>query len=437
MKYSLRNSVCLMMTIAGLGIRTALIGGTLFLAANHFMPSAHAQQADAKFQNFIQTQIWPKAQAAGIDRTTFERAFANIKTPDNSILQSAGKQAEFVSTVQSYVEKRVSDARVRNGLAKLNSGDVAGVLRKIEQDMRVDPYIILSIWGMESSYGEALKGDTLKNIFRSMATLAYADPKRKQFGMDNTIAALKIVKNRYAELDEMVGSWAGGMGHTQFIPTSYLTYAQDFDGDGHFDIWNNVGDALASAAAHLTQAPGKEPTWIYGEPWGVEVTLPMGFNLRNAFDHDGFAERSVGEWQSLGIRAASGGGIPASRGDVSLYLPAGANGPAFLLYQNFTVIKRYNKSNSYALSVGLLADRLRGDQGLAKDWPGAGDQLTDVKQISKLQQILTQKGLYDGKIDGFPGPRFAASVHQFQTQIGMQPADGIATQRVFNAAMHQ
>ncbi len=404
----------------------------LFILCIFIFP-AHAQQSgDPQFQAFVQQKIWPKAQAAGIDQATFAAAFEDVTSPDRSILGTAKKQPEFASTVGNYVGKRVSPARIQNGAKKLEDGRIHNALSQIGKKYNVDPFVVLSIWGIESSYGAALNPETLKNVFRSMATLAYADSARREFGFEQTIAALKIVKRGYAEVHEMRGSWAGAMGHTQFIPTSYLVYAQDFDGDGHRDIWNNIGDALASTAAHLATSEGNAPTWIDEEPWGVEVVVPQGFNYANAYENGGFEEKSITAWQQLGIRAASGG-LPNSRGEATLYVPSGVNGPAFLLYPNFKVIKRYNFSNAYALAVGLLADRLRGENVPVRSWPSDDDQLTRIADVKLLQSRLTQLGHYNGKIDGFVGPKVYAATHAFQARAGISPADGLPTQEVLEA----
>ena len=210
----------------------------------------------------------------------------------------------------------------------------------------------------------------------------------------------------------MNGSWAGAMGQTQFIPTTFEAYAVDFDGDGHRNIWTSVPDALASAANYL-----KKAGWEAGRTWGYEVKLPPGFNTKRT------GERSLASWMKLGVRRANGAAFPRPGDRASLWLPNGTDGPVFLLLKNFRVLKRYNASNFYALAVGHLADRLRGDGPFVAAWPAHEKPFT-LEESKKLQLLLTMHGFYDGDIDGDIGSGSHAAIRDYQRSIGLNP-DGV------------
>ena len=214
----------------------------------------------------------------------------------------------------------------------------------------------------------------------------------------------------------MTGSWAGAMGHTQFIPTTYEAYAVDFDGDGRRDIWNSPADALASAANYLHEAG-----WVSGTTWGYEVALPQGFNYRLAEDQK---SRTVSDWAKLGVVRARGEAFPRPGDKATLIAPAGASGPAFLMLRNHFVIKRYNNSTAYSLAVGYLADRLRGGDAFTRSWP-ADERLLTADESAELQQHLARAGYYDGEIDGKLGPASRAAIRAFQSGRGLA-ADGFA-----------
>jgi membrane-bound lytic murein transglycosylase B len=254
----------------------------------------------------------------------------------------------------------------------------------------------------------------VKSVIRSLATLAYADPRRARFGRTQLIAALKILQRGDISLAGLTGSWAGAMGHTQFIPTTFEAYAVDFDGDGRRDIWNSIADALASTAHYLHKSG-----WVPGKTWGYEVALPQNFDYRLADDE---TERTLAEWESLGVRRARGERFPRPEDDAILIAPAGARGPAFLLVRNHFVIKRYNNATSYALAVGHLADRLRGGGAFVQSWPAEERPLTDAER-AELQQLLARFGLYNGAIDGKIGPQSKEAIRAFQAGRGI-PADG-------------
>ncbi|HMN86670.1 MAG TPA: lytic murein transglycosylase, partial [Bauldia sp.] len=292
-------------------------------------------------------------------------------------------------------------------------------LDRIEQRFGVDRYTLLAIWSMESNYGETLKRtDIMRNVVRSLATLAYGDPKRAKFARTQLVAALKILQTGDIDESHLSGSWAGAMGHTQFIPTTYNAYAVDFDGDGKRNIWTSPVDALASAGAYLDKMG-----WQAGKTWGYEVRLAPGFSTKSASK-----SRTLGEWQKLGVSRVGGQAFPRQSDTATLLLPAGRSGPAFLLLKNFSVIKRYNVSTSYALAVGHLADRLRGGSAFQTAWPGKEPALS-LDERTKVQAHLKTRGLYDGPVDGDIGSGSRLAIAAYQKKVGLKP-DGVASRKV-------
>jgi membrane-bound lytic murein transglycosylase B len=372
-----------------------------------------AARADADFDRWVR-DFWPTAQAAGISEPVYQAAFQGV-TPDPEVLEKANRQAEFVKPLWDYVTSAASEKRVDTGRELLAENRT--LFDRLEKRYGVDRHILAAIWGMESSYGQVLNDPTkVRNVVRSLATLAYGDPRRAKFARQQLIAALQILERGDITVGAMTGSWAGAMGHTQFIPTTYEAYAVDFDGDGRRDIWNSPADALASAANYLNKAG-----WNSGKTWGYEILLPRDFDYRMA---DAGASLTLGEWQKLGVRRANGGGFPRPDDKAELLAPAGASGPAFLLLRNHFVIKRYNNATAYSIAVGHLADRLRGGGDFVQPWP-SGDRPLTMTESAELQEHLARAGLYDGTIDGKLGPQSKAAIRAFQSGRGMI-ADGYA-----------
>jgi membrane-bound lytic murein transglycosylase B len=379
-----------------------------------------AARADAGFDRWV-ADFWPVAAAEGVSRATYEAAFQGV-TPDPAVLEKASAQPEFVTPLWEYVSARVSEERIAGGREMLARH--GALLDNLESRYGVDRHILVSIWGMESFYGEALSNPKIvKGVIRSLATLAYADPRRGKFGRQQLLAALKILERGDISVAGMTGSWAGAMGHTQFIPTTYEAYAVDADGDGRRDIWNSVADALGSAANYL-----REAGWVGGKTWGYEVVLPADFDYRLA---DSGGKRTIAEWSGLGVRRAGGEDFPRSGDQAELLAPAGAGGPAFLMLRNHFVIKRYNNATSYSLAVGHLADRLRGGGPFAQSWP-TGERPLTAGESAELQQHLARVGLYSGAIDGQIGPQSRAAIRAYQSRRGMV-ADGFAGLQLLEA----
>ena len=375
--------------------------------------------AQAAFANDFEAtlrSIWPEARAKGVSAEVFNAALAGAKL-DQSILEKAAYQPEFTRPIWEYIDRAVSSSRIENGQAKKRQ--YLSTLEAIERQFGVDYHILLAIWGVESSYGAVLDNKSIVvNVPHALATLAHAGPRNyKSFGRTQLVAALQILQAGDVPVGRMTGSWAGAMGHTQFIPTSYLAFAVDFTGDGKRDIWNSVEDALASSAS-LLQKNG----WVAGKTWGYEVDLPRGFNYGLG---DGKTKRSLTEWRRMGITRTGGREFPRPEDEAFLLLPAGAKGPAFLMLKNFDVIKRYNNATSYALAVGHLADRIRGGGGFQNPWP-VGEQTLNRKQVIALQNALNRKGFNVGKADGKVGPATMAGIRAYQASRNMTP-DGFPT----------
>ncbi len=360
---------------------------------------------DAWAQDFI-----GRAAARGIRRDVLQAAFASLAY-DPGVIVKDRNQGEFVKTIWDYLDKAVSEDRVANGLKALAQN--RDLLDRIEAAYGVEKEVVVAIWGLESSYG-ANRGNL--PLIRSLASLAY-DGRRGAFFEDQLMAALEIIQGGNVAPANMTGSWAGAMGHTQFMPTSYLAHAVDFTGDGRRDIWSDdPADALASTAAYLARSG-----WVTGRLWGAEVTLPAGFDI--GLTGDGM-QKTAADWAALGVRAADGGNLPDD-GPSSILLPAGAQGAAFIIYPNFRAIERYNAADAYVIAVGHLSDRLKGGSPIRAAWPRA-DRALQLAERVELQERLTSAGFDTGGADGKVGPRTIAAVKAFQRSIGMVP-DGYAS----------
>ena len=346
------------------------------------------------------------AIAAGIDADLFDRTFTGI-TLDPKVIAADNSQPEFTRPVWEYIDGAVSVSRIAQG--RLLKAQHRPTLKAIRSAYAVDHEVLIAIWGMESNYGSNIGSH---DVIRSLATLAY-DGRRQVFWRSQLLAALQILQAGDGPAQGLIGSWAGAMGQTQFMPTTFNEHAVDFDGDGHRDLWKSTPDALASAA-HYLQASG----WENGQPWGFEVNLPQGFDYALA---DPEVRRSLTYWRSLGVRSARA--IDADEQSLAtLFLPAGHRGPAFLLLNNFRSILKYNNSTAYALAIGLLSDALDGNPGVQAAWPRNDRQLGRSERI-ELQELLTRKGYEPGPADGIIGANTRKAVRTFQQSLGL-PADG-------------
>jgi len=392
----------------------------LFAALLFALPSVAREAADPGFQKWVQ-DFRKTAIANGISGEVYDRAFAGITAPDQWVLDKAAYQPEFVAPVWQYFDNRVQKRAVERG--KKEKEKLQPWLDRIKQRFGVNPNILLAIWSVESSFGDILGNEkVMRNVIRSLATLAYADPQRKKFGRQQLLAALKILQSGDIDESHLTGSWAGAMGHTQFIPTSYQAYAVDMDGDGRRDIWSSVPDALATAASLLSNNG-----WRRGEPWGYEVTIPEQKLPAGTL--------AIAEWEKLGVKRADGEPFPDSTARAELKLPAGRDGPAFLVLKNFFVLKRYNNSDRYALAIGLLADRIGGGPGLVRDWERPFTPI-DSAQVEELQRLLQEKGFYKGEIDGKAGPGTRKAIRAFEKSAGVE-VQGYPSKEVLELLLSQ
>jgi membrane-bound lytic murein transglycosylase B len=373
------------------------------------LPPPPPSSADPKFDAFI-AQMRLEALAQGITPATFDSATAGI-APLPAILAMNANQPEFTRPVWSYLDTAVSARRIKDAQFLLTRH--GEVLDKIAGSSGVPKEILVAVWGLESDYG-ADSGSF--NLFAALATLAYDGP-RANYAKPEFLAALKIYQERRYPLSEMVGSWAGAFGQTQFTPTTFFKYAADGDGDGVIDLWRSPPDALASAARLLS-----EQGWVRDQPWGYEVTLPDGFAYEDA-ELDNL--KPVADWIARGVKTATGDLLQVSDANAAIYLPAGARGPAFLVFPNFSVILKYNNAASYALAISLLADRMAGKDPVRHAWPRDERALSRNERIS-FQTDLQKLGFDPGTADGVLGRRTRAALRQFQKSKSL-PADGFPT----------
>ncbi len=370
---------------------------------------AKPTSGDPKFDAFLE-QARITAQGQGITAATFDSATAGLR-PIASIAAMNANQPEFSKPVWAYLDSAVSARRVKD--AQLMLARYGDVLARIEAASGVPKEILVAVWGMETDYG-ADNGSM--NIFAALATLAYDGP-RADYARPEFFAALKIYQDQHYALSQMTASWAGAFGQTQFTPTTFLKYAADGDGDGQIDLWRSAPDALASAARLLA-----DQGWQKGQPWGFEVKLPANFAYEDA---DTDTQKPLSEWRARGVKTADGAALPGGADSAAIYLPAGAHGPAFLLFPNFSVILKYNNAASYALAVALLADRMAGGDGVKHAWPRGERALSRNERIS-FQADLNKAGFDSGTPDGVLGRKTRSALRQYQKARGLV-ADGFPT----------
>lgn len=350
------------------------------------------------------------ALAAGIGAPTLHAALDDVHYLPR-VVDLDRAQPEFIRTVWDYLDSAVSPRRIALGQDKL-------VQVRAEADAAaarygVPPSIVVAIWGMESNYGSNY-GDI--PTVDALATLGF-EGRREDWARGQLLAALKIVESGDIDPAHMIGSWAGAMGQTQFLPSSFLAYAVDADGDGRRDIWGSLADVTASTANFLAQSG-----WRAGQPWGAEVRLPSGFDVGRA---DPAVRQPSARWADEGVRSAIDGTPLPELADGAILLPAGARGPAFLVGSNFRAILRYNNSTSYALAVSLLAQRLSGGPGVQAPWPRDLLPLTR-SQLLALQTALNERGFASGTPDGVMGPATRDGLRRYQRSVEV-PADGYPT----------
>jgi membrane-bound lytic murein transglycosylase B len=368
---------------------------------------AKASEDDASFRAYVES-LWPPAAERGVSRQTFDRAFLGVSF-DHTVVANANRQAEFVRPIWDYLSAAVTTARVDRGRGKRKVDDAW--LVKAAGTYGVDPRVILGVWGLETDFGAYTGSD---NVIQALASLAYIRFRGDLF-RNELLAALVILEQGEVAPQAMRGSWAGAMGQTQFMPSSFLVYAVDFEGHGRRDIWASEADAIGSTACFLASNG-----WRPDLPWGFEVRLPVGFALADA---DSSTPAPFAKFAARGVRRADGDPLP-EKGEGRLLIPAGLKGPVFLITSNFEVIRIYNASTSYALAVALLGDAIAGGGGVVAAWPRT-DRPLGPKDVRRLQLRLKQLGYDPGEIDGMVGDSLRSAVRAYQTGHGLTP-DGYA-----------
>jgi lytic murein transglycosylase len=377
--------------------------------------STEAEHSE-KFARWV-AEFSARARAAGIDEATLHSAFDTVRFIPCAIA-SDQTQPEFTRPVWDYLDSAVSPQRIARGQAKLRQlRSAAARDANIDVDTIAARYgvpaeVLVAIWGLESNYGSFM-GDI--PTIDALATLGF-EGRRETWARDQLLAALKILQNHDIDRAQMIGSWAGAMGQTQFLPSAFLAYAVDADGDGRRDIWGSVPDVMASTANFLARSG-----WQTGQPWGLEVRLPAGFDYARA---DANVRQPSTQWADEGVKTLDGAPLPALP-ESSILLPAGARGPAFLVGPNFRTILRYNNATSYALAIHLLAQRLAEGPGVQAPWP-RDMPLLSRSQLLELQAALNARGFDCGTPDGMVGPATQRGIRQYQRSRGL-PADGYPT----------
>lgn len=366
-------------------------------------------ESEMDFESFLQQ--YTNSLFGVISADVLTHAFKDL-TPDPRVIEKDRKQPETLWPIWQYMNTLLSEPRIDTGKRKL--AQHRRILDQVQYRYQIPSQYIVAIWGIESSYGQA---PMPYQVIRSLATLSWTG-RRTDFFKTELTAALKILDAGHIDLPDMYGSWAGAMGHTQFMPSSFLEYAIDMNKDNRKDIWHTLPDVFASTANYL-----KSNGWRTGEKWGREVLVPPSFS----WDLSG--EKTVlpiAEWSAMGVLTARGNPLPTSDMSASLIAPAGHLGPKFLIYKNFQIIKTYNNNIKYALAVVVLADRIAGRSGIITPWPVSIKAITNIEDAMALQTLLKEKGIYNGAIDGLIGSKTRHAIAIFQKEIGLPP-DGFAT----------
>ncbi|OAZ91628.1 murein transglycosylase [Halomonas sp. G11] len=408
-KMTLYKKLTIASVSATFGMTAVLLLSPPALANQQLMTEVDAQVAeDIQHESFSQWRdaFRRYAKDQGISEATLREAFDQVRYRER-IIELDRYQPEFVRPIWEYLDTAVSSTRINNGQDRL--AEHRRTAEQMEQRYGVPAEIIVAIWGIESNYGSNF-GDF--STLEALATLAF-DGRRQQFAREELLAALRIIQQGDIAAEQMRGSWAGAMGHTQFIPTSFEAYAVDGDGDNRRDIWKSIPDVMASTANYLARAG-----WQPGQPWGVEVNLPADYDYAQTGRRDSQA------WAEQGVEAVSGELPRFDSADI--IVPAGADGPAFLVGPNFRAILRYNNATSYALAVATLSDAIAGRDGIQQSWPREEAPLTR-DDVQALQRYLNQAGYDVGGADGIMGPNTRQGLRAFQRAEGLTP-DGFATQ---------
>lgn len=357
-----------------------------------------------------------EAPARGVKTSTFDRHTAGL-VPEMGVIALLDHQPEFRTPIWDYLAGLVDDERVADGRAMLDKW--RATLDQVEADFGVDAETVVAIWGVESNYGQTFGR---RPVIESLATLSCIG-RRQSFFRGEFFTTLQILEQGHIDPEALVGSWAGAFGHTQFMPSTFMRIAVDYDGDGRRDLMGSVPDALASTANYL-----KQSNWRSGQPWGFEVRLPSGFDTSQAGRRN---KQPLATWVAAGVRKVDGNPIESSGTPAGLHLPAGADGPAFLVLRNFDALFSYNAAESYALAIAHLSDRLRGKPGFVTPWPTDDPGLSRAER-REVQTLLLKRGFEIGEVDGMIGAQTRAAIKTLQPSLNL-PADGRAGRTLLEA----
>ena len=383
------------------------------LVVSSFLSSAHADEAALAS---CLAGLRADAQAKGVSGATYDTHTAAL-APDMAVIDFLDAQPEFVTPIWDYLAALVDDERVADGRAML--AEWAPVLARVEAEYGVDAATVVAVWGVESNYGRNFGS---RPLLTSLSTLSCFG-RRQSFFRGEFFTTLKIIQDGHVAPERLTGSWAGAFGHTQFMPSTFMRLAVDFDGDGRRDLIDSVPDALASTANFLKRAG-----WRSDLPWGFEVRLPRGMDTSDAGRRN---KQPMADWAARGVRRADGSALPAGGAPAGLMLPAGREGPAFLVTRNFDALYSYNAAESYGLAIAHLSDRLRGGAPFVAAWPTDDPGLSRAER-RELQQLLIARGHDIGEADGMIGARTREALQREQAALGLQ-ADGRAGQRTLQA----
>jgi len=387
-------------------------------AAALVMGGSKAEAAATPFPKWVDA-FKARALARGVSDATYTRVMANLK-PDMAVFALEREQPEFHEEVWQYLNRRASDWRIRTG--KERAREHHDLLARVERDYGVDPFVMLGLWGMESAFGDVVVNlKHMRPIIPALAALAWGEPRRRSYWEQELANALVIIERGWSSPEEMIGSWAGAMGHTQWMPEVWLHMGVDYDRDGRISPYGKPDDAIAGTARYLAQ----RGHYRRGEAWGYEVRLPGGLSAAAA---ERMGNRSIAQWQKSGVAPADGTPFPRPGERAKAWVPV-PGGPAFLIAQNFFAIRSYNPSNNYALAIAHLADRIRGKGEFVQKFPG-GERTPTLEELQEIQRRLTALGFDTGGTDGRVGRDTMVAVRAFQHKAGLQPADGYAGLKV-------
>jgi lytic murein transglycosylase len=393
--------------------RIFLVAALGAFAASATFATSLAQSSRLTFARWVE-RLRPRARARGVSEATYDRVMGTIK-PDTSVYALERSQPEFREPLWQYINRRVSDWRIKTG--KERAGEYAGLIERIEKQYGVDRYLMVALWGMESAFGDLVVNPKhMRPVIPALAALGWGEPRRRGYWEQELLNALIIIERGWANEKEMIGSWAGAMGHTQWMPEVWLNMGVDANGDGRISPFGSPDDALAGTAQYLV----KRGHYRRDEGWGYEVRLAGRATLRGV--------RTIAAWQKLGVTRPNGQPFPRPGEQASLWRPV-VGGPVFLLTQNFRAVRSYNPADSYALATVHLADRIRGEGPFAQQFPG-GERILTLAEVKETQRLLTAQGFDTKGMDGRIGPETVAAVQAFQRKVGLNPADGYAGLKV-------